>query len=113
MPDRVLLGENQALYRFLEPNYGGALAGFWLTVETYHHLRKLREVSDIPLPRWAVSARPMLPADATTFCIATLLVKLYGFRGRVRVRDAAPTALTRIWLPSLTIEQIHLRSYRL
>ena len=113
MPDRVLLGENHALYRFLEPNYGGPLAGFWLPVETYHYLRRLRECSGIRLPAWAVSARAMLPADAATFCIATLLVKLYGFRGRARVRDTAPTPLTRIWLPSLTPDQIHLRSYRL
>jgi hypothetical protein len=113
MPAKVLLSEGETLYRFL-PGGLEAPFEFWLPLDTFHQLRAAPGIPD-----WAVWRNANSRAAATRFCKATLLKKVYGFRGCVPAAGAQAVTLasmlagSMIWIPALRHEDFLVRVYSL
>jgi hypothetical protein len=115
VPMKVLLGEGQTLYRFYEAGFNALPSDFWLSLETYHRLRRATSV-----PEWAIwkNANPQRQAGPATFCRATLVNKVYAFSGRARVPGSSAFApgdpgRSMLWIPGLSSADFFLRTYSL
>lgn len=114
MPVKLLLSEGETLFRFFERGFNGPPSDFWIPLETYHHLRCAPGV-----PGWAVWKNVNSRADVAPamFCRATLVRKVFGFKGCVRSTHLQ--AITQenlltgsmIWIPGLKADDFFLRSY--
>lgn len=115
VPMKVLLSEGETLYRFYEAGFNGVRSDYWLSLETYHRLRRAPSVPDWAVWRSATSRRQSAPA---IFCRATLVKKVYAFSGLVRLPGSSAftpgdPARSMLWIPGLSTNDFFLRSYSL
>jgi hypothetical protein len=115
IPMKVLLSEGETLYRFYEAGFNGVPSDYWLSLETYHRLRRASSVPDWAVWRTANSRRQSAPA---IFCRATLLNKVYAFAGLVRLPGSSAftpgdPARSMLWIPGLSTGDFFLRTYSL
>ncbi|WP_321470255.1 hypothetical protein [uncultured Paludibaculum sp.] len=113
MPAKVFLREGETFFRFLEKDFNGTAEGFWLPAATYHRLRNENLLQGVSIPDWAVTQSTLLPRrpQPAMFCQATLVERVYGFRGLLKVSGGLPQL--QFWIPGLAGSQLFVRCYNL